>query len=195
MNEQAPSKKLDLADPAFLRGYAEYFRKPHEARELGIRDSYLHSCANDMERAAAEIESVRKALAEAGYVGTDPVSGIKTLRMLFDAERAGNEPPDDRPTDEHVARFSNWLAREMPAGTVIGDPNWWARKLLNAAYVYAPDSSAPPPGSDADELRTLLLIARRYVEHCKGIPWNAAGGGFDNAENMLYRIDRATATK
>lgn len=29
--------------------------------------------------------------------------------------------------------FKTWLEREMPAGTVIGDPAWWAKKILKAA--------------------------------------------------------------
>lgn len=29
--------------------------------------------------------------------------------------------------------FAEWLRREMPAGTVIGDPDWWAPKILRAA--------------------------------------------------------------
>jgi hypothetical protein len=28
--------------------------------------------------------------------------------------------------------FERWLEREMPAGTVIGDPKWWANKLRKA---------------------------------------------------------------
>lgn len=26
--------------------------------------------------------------------------------------------------------FRTWLEREMPAGTVIGDPSWWADRIL-----------------------------------------------------------------
>jgi hypothetical protein len=29
--------------------------------------------------------------------------------------------------------FAEWLRREMPAGTVIGDPDWWAPKILRVA--------------------------------------------------------------
>ena len=28
--------------------------------------------------------------------------------------------------------FEQWLSREMPAGTVIGDPLWWAPKIRKA---------------------------------------------------------------
>jgi len=29
-------------------------------------------------------------------------------------------------------QFSEWLCREMPAGTIIGDPKWWAPKIVRA---------------------------------------------------------------
>ncbi|SPZ07622.1 Uncharacterised protein [Pseudomonas luteola] len=29
--------------------------------------------------------------------------------------------------------FAEWLKREMPAGTVISDPEWWAPRILKAA--------------------------------------------------------------
>lgn len=32
-----------------------------------------------------------------------------------------------------VAAFERWLCSEMPAGTVIGDPKWWAPRILRAA--------------------------------------------------------------
>lgn len=28
--------------------------------------------------------------------------------------------------------LTEWLEREMPAGTVIGDPTWWAPKIIKA---------------------------------------------------------------
>jgi hypothetical protein len=51
----------------------------------------------------------------------------------------------------------------MPAGTVIGDPNWWAAKLLNAAYVYLPGYSSQPPLSEPVSMdREPLDIIMRY---------------------------------
>lgn len=29
-------------------------------------------------------------------------------------------------------QFSEWLCREMPAGTIIGDPKWWVPKIVRA---------------------------------------------------------------
>lgn len=30
-------------------------------------------------------------------------------------------------------QFKEWLKREMPEGTVIGNPEWWAKKIWQAA--------------------------------------------------------------
>lgn len=34
---------------------------------------------------------------------------------------------------EHVAfdLFQNWMSSEMPSGTVIGDPKWWAKRIFD----------------------------------------------------------------
>jgi len=34
-----------------------------------------------------------------------------------------------------IESFETWLAREMPAGTVIGDPAWWAPRILRKAQL------------------------------------------------------------
>jgi hypothetical protein len=43
--------------------------------------------------------------------------------------------------------FAAWIAREMPAGTVIGDPAWWAPRILQAVQPAAP--------ADLDDLAAL----------------------------------------
>jgi len=35
------------------------------------------------------------------------------------------------------ADFTEWLAREMPAGTVIGDPHWWAKLIARRFAQFA----------------------------------------------------------
>jgi len=50
-------------------------------------------------------------------------------------------PPAVPHSADHLQRFTDWLVKEMPAGTVIGDPAWWARKLLAAACVFADEAS------------------------------------------------------
>lgn len=39
--------------------------------------------------------------------------------------------------------FAAWLAREMPAGTVIGDPAWWAPRIARAALAQAAPVAVP----------------------------------------------------
>ena len=29
-------------------------------------------------------------------------------------------------------KFADWLAREMPSGTIIGNPYWWAPRIIRA---------------------------------------------------------------
>lgn len=40
------------------------------------------------------------------------------------------------------AVFTEWLCREMPAGTIIGDANWWAKRILRR---FIPQAAAPKP--------------------------------------------------
>lgn len=65
----------------------------------------------------------------------------KPMPPLGDSVRAVQPPHSDR----HLREFTEWLTKEMPAGTVIGDPVWWARKLLAAACVFAEKAPSTPP--------------------------------------------------
>jgi len=55
-----------------------------------------------------------------------------------------------QPVEANSQDFAAWLAREMPAGTVIGDPAWWAPKILRAAL-------AAPVAAQADTTERNLL--------------------------------------
>lgn len=48
-----------------------------------------------------------------------------------------NGPPPAEPSDAMPTEFADWLAREMPPYTVIGDPGWWAPRIWRAALVSA----------------------------------------------------------
>ena len=37
---------------------------------------------------------------------------------------------------EVPAEFVEWLAREIPPGTIISAPNWWAPRIWRAAFRY-----------------------------------------------------------
>lgn len=41
-----------------------------------------------------------------------------------------------------LVELEKWLCKEMPAGTVIGDPKWWAHKIM-AAVSYRDAQAAP----------------------------------------------------
>lgn len=59
--------------------------------------------AREVHALLCELRDVRKALREAGYLGSDSAAGIRGLRLLFDAERAENEPA--------AAHYDDVLAR------------------------------------------------------------------------------------
>lgn len=44
--------------------------------------------------------------------------------------------------------FEEWLCREMPAGTIIGDPKWWAPRIAKAAALLAAAPAVREPSSD-----------------------------------------------
>lgn len=45
---------------------------------------------------------------------------------------------------DHAA-FAAWLAREMPPGTIIGDPHWWAPRIARRAASLLKLQAAPVP--------------------------------------------------
>jgi hypothetical protein len=53
---------------------------------------------------------------------------------------------------EPVASLEEWLVTNMPAGTVIGDPKWWARKINNVlGYLAAPQQAIPSGWISVDD--------------------------------------------
>jgi hypothetical protein len=59
------------------------------------------------------------------------------LELLADAQDALRaKSPEPCANYDVLAGFADWLCREMPAGTVIGDPRWWAPRLLRAVEVF-----------------------------------------------------------
>jgi hypothetical protein len=60
-----------------------------------------------------------------------------------------------------IDRFAEWLAREMPPGTVIGDPLHWAPRIvfavLNACQKVEPTQPPAPAGGLLEEVARLLV--------------------------------------
>jgi hypothetical protein len=102
------------------------------------------------------------------YDGADIMAAWIACDDLADMlDRAAHEPED-----AHAANFTEWLCNEMPAGTVIGDPAWWARKIWAAAIVFAPEEptapppeAAPKPSYDLQATLYALLCNRGYAQH------------------------------
>lgn len=64
------------------------------------------------------------------------------------------------------ARLTAWLANEMPAGTVIGDPAWWAKRIAGRVHLFTAD---PQPSEGArvvrsDDVMSLLRECALYLE-------------------------------
>jgi hypothetical protein len=53
--------------------------------------------------------------------------------------------------------FEKWMQREMPAGTVISDPVWWAPRILKAA-------TAIP---DTHRIVSVELLESMRAEFCR----------------------------
>ncbi|MPS30539.1 MAG: hypothetical protein E2576_14505 [Alcaligenaceae bacterium] len=88
----------------------------------------------------------------------------------FGRPAAATVPPDEREA------FVAWLAREMPAGTVIGDPAWWAPRILRAAL------AAPAAPSEAEN-----TLAQIYGLFHIGTQARQPGILMVNIENAIRR--------
>jgi hypothetical protein len=75
------------------------------------------------------------------------VAEVASLRdWLSKASPASSDEPETAPhSGDHLQRFTAWLAKEMPSGTEIADPYWWAPKILAAACVTADEMPSQPP--------------------------------------------------
>jgi hypothetical protein len=51
--------------------------------------------------------------------------------------------PAQQPQKYNFTDFAEWLEREMPPGTVISNPTWWANKIHRKAIMAAPAAQQP----------------------------------------------------
>jgi hypothetical protein len=80
-----------------------------------------------------------------------------------DAGRLSRAVLSELPQSEKPARqasFEAWLCREMPEGTVIGDPKWWAPRIARA---FARSETAPS-GTAKDTARLDYLEREGKIE-------------------------------
>ena len=63
--------------------------------------------------------------------------------IALDRTRFGR--PAIQPEERWYPGFADWLEREMPEGTVIGDPLWWASKIATYLQSHAYPAIKPVP--------------------------------------------------
>jgi hypothetical protein len=89
--------------------------------------------------------------------------------------------------------LAEYLRREMPAGTVIGDPDWWAARIVRAissrpAALAAPkdeqqNGHMPPFAAPASLLNADELAALHRFNECA-----LDGEGYDVPKEMMQRL-------
>ena len=91
----------------------------------------------DLEQFRAAVEAYRSAVHEDFYIDPSDVDWCDDYadRLLSIIDNAGK-------VEDAEAEFADWLAKEMPAGTVIGDPAWWANRI---ARQYSKRARQPAP--------------------------------------------------
>ena len=95
----------------------------------------------------AERKALEGAMANAEHDAGDVEDACPSIKRDEDAYWAWHKyhglrkllqaPPAAVPAD-----FAEWLAREMPAGTVIGDPHWWANLIARRYAQFAAKENA-----------------------------------------------------
>ena len=82
----------------------------------------------------------------------DTNDGLRFQAAVNRARAALAQPEPEGPTDEEkwYPGFADWLEREMPEGTVIGDPLWWASKIADCLQRHGRPAIEPVPGAEVD---------------------------------------------
>lgn len=100
-----------------------------EAREDNeVLSVTFHACSLKLKQAEEELakEKERADRAEADLAQWKSEYDEWMARALEAESRlAARQAPD-------LGKLTEWLTREMPAGTVIGDPVWWASRIVRA---------------------------------------------------------------
>jgi len=128
----------DAAGGVFAAGALAEQPQPRTTEQhIALREAHEIAAERDYFNARPHITNDGRAtmLFEAGFRrGFDAGRDVYALA----AQPAPSKPP---------AAFAEWVAREIPPGTIISDPAWWAPKMWRAAMRAhpAPPTSAPEP--------------------------------------------------
>jgi alkanesulfonate monooxygenase SsuD/methylene tetrahydromethanopterin reductase-like flavin-dependent oxidoreductase (luciferase family) len=78
-------------------------------------------------------------------LGGGPPEDTADADLIARARTALAQPEPEVVTDEEewYPGFADWLEREMPEGTVIGDPLWWASKIADYLQRHAHPAIEP----------------------------------------------------
>ena len=104
------------------------------------------------------------------------------------------------------ATFAEWLATEMPAGTIIGDPAWWADRI---ARQYAKRCAPPSAPVGVGGLGDVFNLVRACESAVRRLGWRSSdyslghearmlaqdyeNGAFKTARETLNSLTRQTA--
>jgi hypothetical protein len=102
------------------------------------------------------------------------------------AQMAQNAPDGLTEGKMWYPAFADWLEHELPEGTVIGDPLWWASKIANYLARYGSPAVAPVAWCRSDEFANAMNRGGSF----KG--WRDPGAGVSKCDMQLYAIPLPT---
>jgi hypothetical protein len=123
---------------------------------------------------------------------------VKTCRAApsgpVDAQDDDSDIPELR--SEAEIAFEEWLTREMPGGTIISNPAWWApRILLVAKWILRAkgDLASAPAAGDARALAFVQEVAKQKPE--KPDHWSSCGQCASNISQASDLLDEIAASQ
>jgi hypothetical protein len=121
--------------------------------------------------------------------------GITFYKSAAERDEAAEETIRSYLSDGEVGEeswypdFADWLEMEMPEGTVIGDPLWWASKIADRIVRICASQPQPLPSGyiDPEHKGEDLALLETFYRAC-----NAEGGTADEIQLRGIRAVLAT---
>lgn len=104
------------------------------------------------------------------FSGWEDIADVEILyraaKKLPDGEYKLYAAPVSAPKQEPVAwkEFNEWMHRELPSGTVIGDPGWWASKIYKHFI-----QNAAPVSAEASRAADSLEEAAKFLDKANAL--------------------------
>ena len=122
----------------------------------------LQGCVNQLEAAASASPATEKSSVAAPDHFPDTTESDVVSRLMEWAAHPGQEGPPSNPAA--IGRFGEWLAREMPPGTVIGQPMHWAPRIVCAVLNACQEGeTAPSPAPAGDPVAARSGLVERVL--------------------------------